>query len=148
MSRIFFLLFLLGTLTASAQKIEGTVKDDQGNILPFASILVKGTSMGVTANNHGEFSISLSPGKYILDCRYVGYLSQEKEIVLKNETIKTSFTLSVQRLTLKEVVIKKGGEDPAYEIIRQAIKKRPDYEKQVKAYEVMLYSKGIIKLKH
>ncbi|MEO6948227.1 MAG: DUF5686 and carboxypeptidase regulatory-like domain-containing protein [Ginsengibacter sp.] len=148
MSRILFLFFLFGTLNTSAQRIEGTVKDDQGNILPFASILVKGTAMGVTANNHGEFSIALSPGKYVLDCRYVGYLSQEKEIVLKNETVKTDFTLSLQRLTLKEVVIQRGGEDPAYEIIRQAIKKRPEYEKQVKAYQVMLYMKGIIKLKH
>ena len=148
MSRILFLFFLLATLHTSAQRITGTVKDDQGNILPFASILVKGTAMGVTANNHGEFSIALAPGKYVLDCRYVGYLSQEKEIILKNEIVKTNFTLSVQRLTLKEVVIQKGGEDPAYEIIRQAIKKRPEYEKQTKAYEVMVYMKGIVKLKH
>ncbi|MEO6820110.1 MAG: DUF5686 and carboxypeptidase regulatory-like domain-containing protein [Ginsengibacter sp.] len=148
MSRTLFLIFLLATLNASAQKITGTVKDSQGNILPFASVLVKGTAMGVTANNHGEFSISLSPGKYILDCRYVGYLSQEKEIDLKNETVTTQFTLTVQQLTLSEVVIKKGGEDPAYEIIRQAIKKRPDYENQLKTYEVMVYMKGIIKLKY
>ena len=148
MSKLFLLLFVFSTLTSSAQRIEGTVKDNQGNILPFASILVKGTTMGVTANNHGEFSIALAPGKYILDCRYVGYLSQEKEIILKNQTIKTDFILTVQNLTLKEVVIKKGGEDPAYEIIRQAIKKRPDYENQVKAYQVMIYMKGIIKLKH
>lgn len=148
MSKILFLFFLLATLNTSAQRITGTVKDNNGNILPFASILVKGTSMGVTANNQGEFSIALSPGKYILDCRYVGYLSQEKEIVLKNETITTQFTLTVQQLKLSEVVIQKGGEDPAYEIIRQAIKKRPDYENQVKAYSVMAYMKGIIKLKY
>ena len=148
MSKIFLLFLLLATLHTSAQRVEGTVKDAQGNILPFASILVKGTSLGVTANNNGEFSIALAPGKYILDCRYVGYLSQEKEIVLKNEIVTTHFTLSIQQLTLSEVVIKKGGEDPAYEIIRQAIKKKSVYEKQLKTLEVMLYMKGIIKLKH
>ena len=148
MSKILFLFFLLATLNTSAQRITGTVKDNNGNILPFASILVKGTSMGVTANNQGEFSITLPPGKYILDCRYVGYLSQEKEIVLKNEIATIHFTLGLQPLTLNEVVIQKGGEDPAYEIIRQAIKKRPDYENQVKAYSVMAYMKGIIKLKY
>ena len=48
---------------------------------------------------------------------------------------------------MKEVIIKEGAEDPAYEIIRQAIKKRPFYEKQVKAYEAEVYIKGIIKLR-
>lgn len=148
MHKLFLALFIFSVFKVSAQKIEGTVKDDHGNILPFASILVKGTPLGVTANNQGEFSIALSPGNYTLECRYVGYTSQEKQINLgaKNETI--HFILSVQQLTLKEVIVKEGGEDPAYEIIRQAIKKRPFYDKQVKAFEAKVYIKGLIKLRN
>jgi hypothetical protein len=52
MHKLLSLFFVFSFLTSSAQKIEGTVKDDDGNILPFASILVKGTTHGVTANNH------------------------------------------------------------------------------------------------
>jgi hypothetical protein len=141
------LLFILNVFTLSAQKIEGTVKNAEGHILPFASILVKGSPLGVTANNQGEFSIALAPGKYTLECRYVGYSTEEKQIVLNSETKTVNFVLSVQRLILKEVIVKENSEDPAYEIIRQAIKKRPFYEKQVKAYEAQIYIKGLIKLK-
>ncbi|MDP4285654.1 MAG: DUF5686 and carboxypeptidase regulatory-like domain-containing protein [Bacteroidota bacterium] len=146
MQKLILFIFIFQVFSASAQKIEGTVKDEQGNVLPFASILVKGTHLGTTSNNHGEFSITLAPGKYVIECRYVGYMSQEKQINLSfvDETI--HFVLAQQKLTLKEVVIKEGGEDPAYEIIRQAIKKRPFYEKQVKAFEAKIYIKGIIKL--
>lgn len=121
--------------------------DHAGNVLPFASILIKGTKMGTTANNNGQFSISLSPGNYTLDARYVGYTSQEKKVVLKNENEKVNFRLAPLELNLREVVIKQGGEDPAYEIIRQAIKKRAYYENEVKAFEAEIYIKGLIQLR-
>jgi hypothetical protein len=148
MHKLLSLFFVFSFLTSSAQKIEGTVKDDDGNILPFASILVKGTTHGVTANNHGAFSLTLPAGSYTLDCRYVGYASQEKQITLGAHDEGLNFELKQQELTLKEVIVKKDGEDPAYEIIRQAIKKRPFYENQVKAFEAQIYIKGIIRLIH
>lgn len=146
MQKLLLLLFLFPVLSASSQKIEGTVKDGEGNILPFASILVKGTPMGVTANNQGKYTLNLSPGNYTLDCRYVGYTSSQKSITVATTNQTVNFVLSVQRLTLKEVIIKEGAEDPAYEIIRQAIKKRPYYESQVKAFEAEVYIKGMIRL--
>lgn len=146
MQKLFLFLLFFQVFTVSAQKIEGTVRDTEGNILPFASILIKGTPLGVTANNNGKFSITLAPGNYTLDCRYVGYSSQEKKITIGLSANKTvNFVLAVQQLTLKEVIVK-GGEGPAYEIIRKAIKKRPFYEKQVKAFEAEVYTKGMIQL--
>lgn len=146
MQKLLLLLFLFPVFSVSSQTIEGTVKDAKGNILPFASILVKGTPMGVTANNEGKFSLHLSQGNYTLDCRYVGYTSSEKQITVTSSDQKINFVLTLQQLTLKEVIIKEGTEDPAYEIIRQAIKKRPFYESQVKAFEAEVYIKGMIKL--
>lgn len=145
----FFLLLIFCThiLSASAQKIEGKVYDDNGKILPFATILIKGTPKGVTANNEGNFSFNLLPGVYTLVCHYIGYASQEKTIILSSKNVSVNFNLKIQMLQLKEVVINENGEDPAYGIIRHAIKKRPFYEKQVKAYQAEVYIKGIIKLK-
>ncbi len=147
MQKLLLLILCITAFTASAQKIEGTVYDDERKILPFASVLVKGTSLGVSANNQGKFSIALSPGNYTLICRHVGYATQEKSVMLATQNVTLNFSLSIQKLILKEIIIKKGGEDPAYEIIRQAIKKRPFYEKQVKAFEAEVYIKGIIKLR-
>lgn len=146
MQKLLLFLLILPAFTASAQKIEGTVKDDQGNILPFASILVDGTSLGAVANDKGKFSLTLLPGNYTLDCRYVGYTSQKKIITLGAENLTIHFVLTLQKLTLKEVLVKPGGEDPAYEIIREAIKKRPFYEHQVEAFEAQVYIKGMIRL--
>jgi hypothetical protein len=148
MKKLILLFFLFSVLKVSAQKIEGTVKDTDGHVLPYASILVKGTSLGVTANNEGEFSLNLAPGKYTLDCRYVGYQSQEKQVTLMGVTETVNFILSIQRLTLKEVIVKEGAEDPAYAIIRQAIRKRSFYDKQVKSFEAKVYIKGLIKLRN
>ncbi|MEO8820398.1 MAG: DUF5686 and carboxypeptidase regulatory-like domain-containing protein [Ginsengibacter sp.] len=146
MQKLLLLFFIFRIISVSAQKVEGTVKDADGNVLPFASILVEGTSMGVTSNNEGKYSLNLSPGKYTLNCRYVGYTSSQKKITVSTNNLTVNFNLSIQKLTLKEVIIKKGSEDPAYAIIRQAIKKRPFYDEQVKAFEAQVYIKGIIKL--
>ena len=135
MQKVLLLLLFFDVFKVSAQKIEGTVKDTEGNVLPFASILVKGTPMGTTTNDQGRFSISLPPGDYTIDCRYVGYASEEKKITLKASDETISFELHLQTLRLKEVIVKPGGEDPAYEIIRKAIKKRPYYESEVKSFE-------------
>jgi len=146
MKKLLLLFFIFSFLKGSAQKIEGTVKDTDGNILPFASILVKGTSIGVTANNGGKFSLNLSPGNYTLVCRYVGYTSSQKDITVASNNLTVNFNLNVQKLTLKEVIIKRRNEDPAYAIIRKAIKKRPFYDSQVKAFEAQVYIKGMIKV--
>lgn len=145
MKKLIFLLLIFSGFIASAQTITGVVKDEHGHNLPFASILVKGTPKGVSANNEGKFSITLPAGKYTLDCRYVGYTSSEKEVTVDGSDVTVNFVLTVQKLTLKEVIVKQG-EDPAYEIIRNAIKKRSFYENQVKAFQAQVYIKGIIRV--
>ncbi len=99
MKKILLLTLCINALSASAQKIEGTVYDDNGKILPFASILIKGTPKGVTANNEGNFSFILHPGIYTLVCHYVGYTSQEKTINLSATDVTVNFNLSIQKLT-------------------------------------------------
>jgi len=142
------LLFLLHALTffsSYATRISGTVTDDKGNILPYSSILVKGTTKGVTANNEGKYSLDLSPGTYTLICQYVGYTRQEKKITLGEEGKKVDFTLSLQQLSMAEVVVRPGGEDPAYAIIRHAIKKRKDYEAPLDSFTCEAYIKTLIR---
>lgn len=144
-SIIFFLIIF--SLKSYSQTIRGSVVDEQGNQLPFSSILVKGTTQGVTANNQGAFQINLPKGSYTLVCQHVGYAKEEKKIILDKADEEIIFRLSQQKLSLKEIKIKSNSEDPAYEIIRQAIKKRSFYKDQVKALECEAYVKGIVKLR-
>jgi Family of unknown function (DUF5686)/CarboxypepD_reg-like domain len=147
MQKLLLLFLCIPVLSSSAQKIEGTVYDNEGRVLPFATVIIKGTQKGVIANTRGNFSFTLTPGNYTLVCMYVGYTTLEKQVVLDSRNVIADFVLTLQKLVLKEVIIKEGAEDPAYEIIRQAIKKRSFYEKQVKAFEAEVYIKGIIELK-
>ena len=143
------LLFLMTVLNipVSAQKVYGTVFSETGELLPYATVTIKGTGIGSSANDKARFSISLSPGNFTVICQHVGYTRQEKKITIDGIDEEITFILTRQKLDLKEVVVRSGAEDPAYAIIRKAIKKRPYYNKQVKGFECDLYTKDIIKLR-
>jgi hypothetical protein len=141
---LFFSFFLL-CHGAHAVKISGTITDDKGNILPYASVFIKGSSLGTTSNNRGKYFLDLPAGNYIVVCQYVGYGRQEKTVTLAAESIILDFQLSIQQTKLKEVVVKPGGEDPAYEIIRQAIKKRKSYENPLDSFTCEAYIKTLIR---
>lgn len=119
--------------------------DENKQALPFSSVLVKGTTQGTNANADGLYSIKLQAGTYELVFQYVGYKKKTVTVTLNaNETINA--TLSPESYELKEVVIK-DGEDPAYAVIRQAIKKRKYYLNEVNAFTCKAYIKGLQRLK-
>ncbi|HYE53214.1 MAG TPA: DUF5686 and carboxypeptidase regulatory-like domain-containing protein [Chitinophagaceae bacterium] len=146
-------LLLIFTLTACfflssrAGRISGIVTDAKGQPLPFASVLVKGTTIGTTANNEGKYFLQLNAGSHTIVAQYVGYQRQEKKITIAGEDITLDFQLNLQDLSLKEVVVRVGGEDPAYEIIRNAIKKRTYYLNQLDKFQCEVYIKGLLKLR-
>ena len=147
MRSIFAAFLLLFSLHLSAQKIHGTVFSSTGDLLPYASITVKGSSVGASANNKANFSFSLPVGTYTLVCQNIGYAAAEKKVIVSGDT-EVTFILNEQKLVLKEVIVKTGDEDPAYEIIRQAIKKRSYYHTQVNGFTCELYTKDMIKLRN
>ncbi|MEJ7610922.1 MAG: DUF5686 and carboxypeptidase regulatory-like domain-containing protein [Ferruginibacter sp.] len=130
---------------ASAQKIYGTVFNAQGDLLPYSSITVKGTTKGTSANDKANYSLNIAPGTYTVICQHLGYGSAEKTVTVTDRT-ELSFVLPEQKLVLETVVIQNGGEDPAYEIIRTAIRKRNYFGKQVAGFTCNIYGKDLIKL--
>ncbi len=146
MPRTLFFLFIFFSNTSSAQKIYGTVFSDKGDLLPYASVTIKGTSIGTSANDKAKFSFTVLPGTYTVVCQHIGYKTQEKNITVKNDDAELIFIIAAQQLEMAEVVVT-NGEDPAYEIIRQAIKKRPFYNQQVQGFECGLYTKDLMKLR-
>ena len=140
-----FTLFLLQSLPVFAGRVSGLVTDDKGNILAYASIFIKGTTRGTTSNNQGKYFLDLEEGNYTIVCQYVGYARQEKQVTIGTGAVTLNFQLSLQLTTMKEVVVKPGGEDPAYEIIRHAIKKRKDYEAPLDSFTCEAYIKTLLK---
>ncbi len=141
------LLCLLPCQELFAGKIAGKVTDTNGKPLPFASVFVQGSNKGTSTNAEGRYSLTLGSGDYTLICQYVGYTRQEKRITITGNADQTvDFSLSIQELTLGEVVLGKG-EDPAYEIIRQSIRKRKYYLAQLDRYRCEVYTKGQMRLR-
>lgn len=83
-----FVLFFALTLSAYAQQISGTVTDENGVPLPGATVLVQGTSNGVSTDFDGNYSISASQGDTLV-FSFVGYSSQSV-VVGSSSTVNVS----------------------------------------------------------
>lgn len=142
-----FTFFLLLTVfAAQSQKIKGTITDSDGKPLAYASVYVKGTNKGTHANNEGKYSIKLENGQHVLVCQYVGYKKEEIAVVIKDSDKEANFILKQLEVTLAEAVIK-TGEDPAYQVIRNTIKKRSYYRENPAQFQCRVYTKGQLKLR-
>lgn len=83
-------------------RIQGSVKDEDGDGLPGVSIVLQGTSTGTTTDVGGNFSISVPGPESVLIFSFVGYLSQE--IAVGNQT-QLTVRLQTDTKALEEVVV-------------------------------------------
>ena len=144
----FILCFLLITSNSFSNTIIGSIKDKSGKELAYSSILIKGTAKGTTANSKGNYSLSVEKnGTYVLVCQHIGYKSVEKKITVNSAEETVDFELEQQEYKLTDVVVNSNSVDPAYEIIKQAIKKREFYLNEIKKFECEVYIKGQMQLR-
>ncbi|MFY0255827.1 DUF5686 family protein [Chitinophaga sp. 30R24] len=144
---LFTISLLFIVVYCKANIIQGRVTDDSNQPLPFASVFIKGTTTGTTANATGQYHLDLPPGQYTIICQYIGFRKTEQSLLVNAPVQTLDFHLQPVNMQIKEVVVKASGEDPAYAIIRQAIRKRRYYQEQVKEYTCMSYIKGNIGMK-
>lgn len=98
----FFMLFFAVCSVHAQTTIRGSVKDAAGNPLPAVSVLVKGTSTGVTTNQEGNYQINVPNEEVLLVFSYVSYLTQE--IPIRGKT-SIDVTLQAEENALDEVVV-------------------------------------------
>lgn len=85
-----------------AQSISGTVTDDMGAPLPFASVTEKGTTNGTTTDENGNYEINVNSIPTTLIASFVGYSSTLLEV--SDNSQKVNFSLS-EGNQLDEVVV-------------------------------------------
>ncbi len=82
-----------------------TDKDSNNSVLPFANIILKGTSTSVSTDENGKYSLSVNPGNYTIQFSFVGYESAETNItVVAGETITANKALGSGGYKLDDVV--------------------------------------------
>jgi len=94
------LAFVVQISFAQEKKVSGTVSDDNGLPLPGSTIIIKGTTSGVSTDFDGNYSINASVGD-VLTFNYVGYADQ-------NKTVGSSNVINVTMLadtSLEEVIV-------------------------------------------
>lgn len=99
---------LLANQKAMAQQavLLGKVLNEASQPLAGASILLKNTTQSTSTNSEGDFEIrNLTPGNYVIQVSYVGYLTQEKSILLTSSSPQISITLVPDDEAIEEVVI-------------------------------------------
>jgi hypothetical protein len=93
-------MFLVGGQLIAQQTITGVVSDEEGP-LPGATIIVKGTSNGVTSDFDGNYSIKASEGD-ILVVSFVGFEDQEITMSSNQDVVNVSLSPDNE---LEEVVV-------------------------------------------
>lgn len=101
---LLFAYLALGTFTliAQEQRIQGTVTDTNGELLPGVSVAVKNTPRGTITDASGKFSIAASPGE-TLAFSIIGFVSNEHTLS-GSQTI-LNITLQASDTSLDEVVV-------------------------------------------
>ncbi|MFM1962529.1 MAG: hypothetical protein RLZZ172_1374 [Bacteroidota bacterium] len=140
-----FLYFILSHSVAFATVLYGKITDENNNPLPFATISVTSLKKTSMSNERGQYSITLHPGSYTISCQHIGYKEITIEKQISGDSLRLDFKLLPTVLMLNEVVIKKSKEDPANEIIRNAILKRKYHLSQVESFSCQAYIKGLIR---
>ncbi len=142
---VFILISVLISSAGFAGGIRGTIKADDGNILPYASIYVKQLGTGTVSNTEGFYELTLPAGTYDVVFQYLGYETQERTITVTESFQTIDVTMKTQVVVLQNVTIS-GKEDPAYTIMRKAIAKAKYHTQQLNSYSATVYIKGAGKL--
>ncbi len=133
-------------MSATAQfQITGKITETNGDPIPFASIYIKNTTKGVSANADGIYKLTADKGAITLTFKAIGFKTTDRTIQVNNNIVANQI-LAVESYSLNSVTIRSDAEDPAYAIIRKAIKNREKHLNEVNSFTTDVYIKGLQKL--
>ncbi len=87
--------------------VVGHIVNSEGNHVPFASIIVKGTTIGTTTDETGHYQmINLPVDTLTLQAQCLGYKPKEKVVITrKGKTKEIKFKLEEDQLDIEEIVV-------------------------------------------
>lgn len=147
--RIIF-LFIIFSVCAPAlfsQVLKGTIKDTEGQAVPYATVYIQELKQGTTSNMKGDYEIRLREGKYSVVYQSLGYEPEMKDITMGKNPVTIDIILKIQYYQIPEVRITGSGEDPAFGIMRKVIGLAPYWLNHVNSYKANVYLKGNLVIK-
>ncbi len=119
MKKIYFLILSLLSLFASVQANEPETRETDAHIfghvldkntkehLPYVTIRLKGTTIGITTDATGHYFLrNLPVGSFTLEASMIGFKTVTKEVVIEAKTTQEiDFELEDESVSLNEVVV-------------------------------------------
>ena len=100
---ILLMFTLLQQVTAQNRSISGQVTDRQtGEGLPGVTVLLKGTTNGISTNADGTYTLTIPAATGVLTFSSIGYITVEREIGTENQI---NVALATDTKQLSEVVV-------------------------------------------
>ncbi|MFN3530239.1 MAG: DUF5686 family protein [Bacteroidia bacterium] len=141
-----WLCILLLPQSLLAQELRGRILNHKQEPLAFASIVLMPGNHSTISSDKGRYEISLEPGTYQVQIHFLGYNALRTEVTVSAAGLQRDFVLSPQVFELAEIRIRAKGEDPAYAIMRRAIRNAPLHLAAVDAYTAKTYVKGSFRI--
>ncbi|MEP7145452.1 MAG: DUF5686 family protein [bacterium] len=141
---LFSFLFLSGIASSQTYEVSGTIFDLKTNKpLEYVTIKIADTSYGTTADKDGKYFVRLNKGGGKLIFSYIGYKTDTADFYIEDKNIERNIFLSPSEIMTEAIEV--YGEDPAYEIIRKAIRYKKEFKQNLNEYEYDAYSKFVIR---
>ena len=138
------LLFVLTIPAGWAQRMtfSGRITEAGGKAVPFASVFVRGTSQGATADENGRYQLTLTGPVDTLTASAIGFSAVKKAITSVKAQQTVNFALGAGAVSLGEVIVR-PHENPAYRILRRVQQNRSRNQKtELDAYEYDSYARN------
>lgn len=108
--RFLLITLLIGSFAWAQNKgtVSGVLTDKDANnaTLPFANAVIKGTSIGTTTDENGNYSLKVDAGNYTIVFSFLGYENVEQNFTIAaGETVTISKALGSGSYKLEDVVI-------------------------------------------
>jgi hypothetical protein len=131
------LLWLLPGLAAAQSSLSGTVRDSlTQEPLPFASVFLANTTLGVTTTEQGTFVFERVPaGSYDVVASYVGYRLAKQTITVGQTPQKLTLALAPTGAQLGEVVVRPRPNNPGdYQRFKELFLGRSTFSQQCRIH--------------
>jgi len=131
-------------IKAQDSEVSGKITDANTNKpLEYVTVQVADSNYGTTGELDGTYFIRLKNGPAKLIFSHIGYKTDTSYIYIEDSNIERNIFLKPSEIETDEIVV--YGEDPAYEIIRKAIKYKKEFKKELNEYEYDAFSKFVIR---
>jgi iron complex outermembrane recepter protein len=100
-------LISASVLAQNTGGVKGVVKSNDGQTVPYVTVMLKGSTLATTTNNKGEFSfLKVTPGEYSLQVSFIGFEPQQQQVnVVAGQIQQIDFILGESSSQLDEIVI-------------------------------------------